>query len=134
MKWIFSGSSCMVAALAISALAFAGCSSETAQVDGDEHSEVGHDHDHAHGDEHGHVHGEWWCGEHGVPEEVCARCDTSLIAGFKEEGDWCEDHNRPDSQCFICSPELFDKFAARYKAKYGEEPPLPEDLEKDSDS
>jgi hypothetical protein len=22
----------------------------------------------------GHSHGGWWCGEHGVPEEVCAQC------------------------------------------------------------
>jgi len=33
-------------------------------------------------------HGEWWCGEHGVPEEECAQCDTDLVAKFKAKGDW----------------------------------------------
>lgn len=128
MKWMFGGSSVVVGLLAVAAFSLAGCgTSETAQSDHDEHG-------HAHEDEQGHVHGEWWCSEHGVPEDVCARCDTSLIAEFKEEGDWCEEHNRPDSQCFVCSPELFEKFAARYKAKYGDDPPKPEDLEEDSDS
>ena len=39
--------------------------------------------------------------------------------------DWCEKHNRPDSQCFVCHPENFEKFAARYEAKFGEQPPKP---------
>ncbi|RCS42038.1 RND transporter [Bremerella cremea] len=134
MKWMFSTSSLAVGLLAVAALSFAGCSGgQSAMGDADEHSEVAHD-DHDHGDEHSHVHGEWWCGEHGVPEEICALCDTKLIVEFKEKGDWCEEHNRPASQCFICSPELFDKFAARYKAKYGEDPPKPEALEKGADS
>jgi cobalt-zinc-cadmium efflux system membrane fusion protein len=71
----------------------------------------------------GHVHGEWWCAEHGVPEEVCALCDTSLVADFKSKGDWCEEHARPDSQCFICHPEKQAEFAAQYEAKYGKQPP-----------
>jgi cobalt-zinc-cadmium efflux system membrane fusion protein len=75
--------------------------------------------------EEGHVHGEWWCGEHGVPEEVCAQCDISLVADFKAKGDWCDEHNRPDSQCFICHPEKEAEFAAQYEAKYGEKPPKP---------
>ncbi|MBA2116127.1 RND transporter [Bremerella alba] len=136
MKWMFGFSSLAVGLIAIATLAFTGCgTSESAMGDTDEHSEVAHDDhgdergdEHEHGDEHGHVHGEWWCGEHGVPEEICAQCDTKLISEFKEKGDWCEDHNRPASQCFICSPELFDKFAARYKAKNGEDPPTPDDL------
>jgi len=73
-----------------------------------------------------HNHEGWWCDEHGVPEEVCALCDTSLVAGFKEKGDWCEKHNRPDSQCFICNPEREAEFAALYEAKYGKQPPKPE--------
>ena len=36
-----------------------------------------------------HSHDGWWCVEHGVPEEECALCDTSLVAKFKEAGDWC---------------------------------------------
>lgn len=73
----------------------------------------------------GHVHGEWWCSEHGVPEEVCALCDPKVAAEFHKKGDWCEEHSRPDSQCFICRPELEAKFAAQYEAKYGEQPPKP---------
>ncbi len=69
--------------------------------------------------------GGWWCDEHGVPEEECARCDATLVASFKEKGDWCEEHNRPESQCFLCSEKRFDKFAARYEAKFGAKPPKP---------
>ena len=55
-----------------------------------------------------------WCGEHGVPESVCTRCNTSLISQFKAKGDWCDKHDRPDSQCFVCHPEHEAKFAAQY--------------------
>src|SRR5262249_15633721 len=84
----------------------------------------------------GHTHEGWWCAEHGVPEEVCAQCDTKLIADFKAKGDWCEKHNRPDSQCFICHPEKETEFAALYEAKYGEKPPKPEaeDAEHEKDA
>lgn len=70
--------------------------------------------------------GGWWCVEHGVPEGECALCDASLVAKFKEAGDWCKEHNRPESQCFLCSPKRFEKFAARYEAKFGAQPPKPE--------
>ena len=70
------------------------------------------------------LHG-WWCTEHGVPESECALCDTTLVAAFKDKGDWCDEHNRPDSQCFTCDPDKFDTFAARYEAKFGEQPPKP---------
>jgi cobalt-zinc-cadmium efflux system membrane fusion protein len=73
-----------------------------------------------------HVHGEWWCDEHGVPEDVCVQCDSTLVADFKAKGDWCEEHSRPDSQCFICHPEKEAEFAALYEAKYGTKPPKPE--------
>jgi len=121
-----------------SCLIAAGCTSEEAvdatatpvseESDSTDHheGEAGHDHDHDHEDGHAtHQHGEWWCGEHGVPEEECALCDTSLVSKFKEEGDWCDDHNRPDSQCFICHPENFEKYAALYEAKFGERPEMP---------
>jgi hypothetical protein len=62
-----------------------------------------------------------WCGEHGVPESVCSMCGAS--AEFKKKGDWCDKHDRGLSQCFVCKPELKAKFAAEYKAKYGEAPP-----------
>jgi len=60
-----------------------------------------------------------------VPEDVCALCDTDLVAEFKAKGDWCEEHNRPDSQCFTCNPEKEVEFAALYEAKYGTKPPKP---------
>ena len=41
-----------------------------------------------------HSHGGWWCDEHGVPEEVCALCNTKLVADFKAKGDWCKEHER----------------------------------------
>ena len=75
----------------------------------------------------GHRHDGWWCDEHGVPEGVCARCDSSLVAGFKAKNNWCDEHDRPDSQCFICHPELEANFAAVYEAKYGKQPPKPSD-------
>jgi cobalt-zinc-cadmium efflux system membrane fusion protein len=70
-------------------------------------------------------HGEWWCNEHGLPEEECARCDPKLVAAFKAKGDWCDEHNRPKSQCFVCGPSLQVRYAAIYKARYGVDPPKP---------
>ena len=72
-----------------------------------------------------HVHGEWWCDEHGVPEEICAQCSTQVAADFMAKGDWCSEHDRPDSQCFICHPDKEIEFAALYEAKYGKKPPKP---------
>jgi hypothetical protein len=74
----------------------------------------------------GHAHDGWWCDEHGVPEEVCAQCNSKLAAEFQKKGDWCKEHDRPDSQCFVCHPELEATFAAQYEAKYGKKPPKPE--------
>jgi hypothetical protein len=78
----------------------------------------------------GHDHSGWWCDEHGVPEEVCGQCNVKIAAEFKKKGDWCKEHDRPDSQCFVCHPELKERFAAQYRAKYGKEPPPTEDEEK----
>ena len=47
-----------------------------------------------------------WCGEHGVPESQCTRCDPKLAAAFKATGDWCEEHGLPESQCTKCNPDL----------------------------
>lgn len=120
----------VVCVLAIAGLGAIGCNSQPAGDGEVSSADAGQDAGHADHDEHGahseHVHGEWWCAEHGVPEEVCARCDTKLAADFQAKGDWCEMHNRPDSQCFVCHPELEAKFAAQYEAKYGEKPPKPE--------
>jgi len=53
-----------------------------------------------------------WCKEHGVPESICTRCNSELIAGFKKKSDWCAKHELPESQCLKCHPELEAKFKA----------------------
>lgn len=80
----------------------------------------------------GYGHDTWWCNEHGVPEGVCAQCNSRLVADFKAKGDWCKEHERPDSHCFICHPEKEAEFAAQYEAKYGKKPPKPQEGEKDA--
>ena len=65
----------------------------------------------------------WWCKEHGIPEHECSMCDDAYAQKCKDKKDWCEKHDRADSQCFICHPEHREKFAAKYRAKYGKEPP-----------
>ncbi len=100
----------------------AGGTSTTSVADTADHD----DHDHEEGEEHG-AHDGWWCNEHGVPEGECSRCDSSLIADFKAKGDWCEKHDRPESQCFLCDASRADKFIARYEAKFGKQPPAPEE-------
>lgn len=47
-----------------------------------------------------------WCAEHGVPESMCTRCNSSLIPAFKATGDWCPEHGLPESQCKLCNPNL----------------------------
>lgn len=53
-----------------------------------------------------------WCPEHGVPESICTRCNTSLIAQYQAKHDWCKEHTLPESQCVKCHPELEAKFKA----------------------
>lgn len=67
----------------------------------------------------------WWCKEHGIPEDECSMCSDKVAKECKAKNDWCKEHDRAESQCFICHPELKEKFAARYRAKYGQEPPPP---------
>lgn len=109
-------------------LFLAGCNKSTDKPDA-KVTEAGHDehdgHDHAGHDHAGHSHDDWWCAEHGVPEEVCAQCNSKLVAEFKAKNDWCKEHDRPDSQCFICHPEYQANFAALYEGKYGKQPPAP---------
>ncbi len=121
MRMIYS--SLLIAGLGIVCLTGCGSNSETAAPPPLADQQDGHDHD-AHADA-DHDHGGWWCAEHGVPEAECALCDPTLIAAFKAQDDWCDEHNRPNSQCFECSPQLFQNFAARYEAKFGEQPPKP---------
>jgi copper chaperone CopZ len=68
-------------------------------------------------------HSGWWCKEHGIPEDECSMCSDEYARTCKEKGDWCEKHDRAASQCFICNPEYREKFAAKYRARYGTEPP-----------
>ncbi len=68
-------------------------------------------------------HAGWWCDEHGIPEEECSMCSPKLEKECKAKGDWCEKHNRALSQCFTCNPERQKFYAAKYRAKYGKEPP-----------
>jgi cobalt-zinc-cadmium efflux system membrane fusion protein len=70
-----------------------------------------------------HDHSDWWCAEHGVPEDMCSMCSEKVAAEYKKKGDWCKKHDRAQSQCFKCNPKLKEKFAAMYRAKYGKEPP-----------
>jgi len=72
-------------------------------------------------------HSHWWCAEHGIPEEECSMCSSKYAKQCKADGDWCEKHDRAKSNCFICDPSLKEKFAAKYRAKYGKEPPPIED-------
>src|SRR6478752_5183275 len=68
-------------------------------------------------------HDAWWCAEHGMPEEECSQCSDKVAKECKAKGDWCEKHDRAKSQCFLCDPSLKEKYAAKYRAKYGKEPP-----------
>ena len=118
----------LLATLGFTTVGMIGCGSNKSSgtnsnsVSTEEHAED-HDHD---GEEHvAHDHSGWWCNEHGVPEDECALCKRSLVADFKAKGDWCKEHSRPDSQCFECHPENYERFAARYEAKFGEQPPRP---------
>jgi cobalt-zinc-cadmium efflux system membrane fusion protein len=44
--------------------------------------------------------------EHGVPAELCTKCNPDLIEVFKAQGDWCEGHGLPESHCRQCNPDL----------------------------
>lgn len=79
---------------------------EAGHADHDEHAgQAGHDGAHA---APGVTPGSYadWCGEHGVPESACTRCDPALAAAFKATHDWCEEHGLPESQCLRCNPGL----------------------------
>jgi hypothetical protein len=75
------------------------------------------------------AHSGWWCDEHGIPEAECSMCSAKVAKEFKAKGDWCDKHDRALSQCFICNPDRREFYAAKYRAKYGKEPPPIEDDE-----
>jgi len=45
------------------------------------------------------------CGEHGVLEALCTKCNPALVPVFQAKGDWCAEHGFPESICPICHPE-----------------------------
>jgi membrane fusion protein, heavy metal efflux system len=53
--------------------------------------------------------------EHGVPADLCTRCNPDLVPVFQAQGDWCAEHGVPESQCLVCNPKL--TFAARAAPK-----------------
>lgn len=124
--------------LALATIFAVGCGQSTTQPPAEKHADAldGHDHEEhtASTGKGGHDHSGWWCDEHGIPEEVCSMCSAKVAADFQKKGDWCADHDRAKSQCFKCDPALKEKFAAQYRAKYGEEPPAIEDEEEGTDS
>ncbi len=69
----------------------------------------------------------WWCKEHGIPEEECSMCSARAAKECKARRDWCKKHDRALTQCFICNPKRKEFYAAKYRAKYGKEPPPVED-------
>ena len=78
-------------------------------------------------------HDEWWCEEHGIPEGECSMCSAKVEKECRAKGDWCDKHNRALSQCFFCKPERRAYYAAKYKARYGKEPPPVEELDEKKD-
>jgi cobalt-zinc-cadmium efflux system membrane fusion protein len=61
-----------------------------------------------------------FCGEHGVLEAVCTKCNPALVPVFKAKGDWCEAHGFPESFCPLCRPERYGRPA---NAVAGDEAP-----------
>jgi len=94
-----------VFAIFLGGFALAGCGGEAADRGNDERGALADAGGHAQA---GVVPGSYedWCGEHGVPESACTRCDPALIPAFKATNDWCAEHGLPESQCKACSPEL----------------------------
>ena len=63
-----------------------------------------------------------------------ASCAAKVAKAFKEKGDWCEKHDRAKSaSASSATRRLKEKFAAKYRAKYGKEPPPTEDEEEKKD-
>ncbi len=90
----------------------AGCSKESSSKSEAEGTKTttkpADDHDE---DEHAHTgvkpgSHEDWCGEHGVPESQCTRCNPELIPAFKATNDWCDEHQLPLSHDKIHNPDL----------------------------
>ncbi|HJT75840.1 MAG TPA: hypothetical protein VJ739_01425 [Gemmataceae bacterium] len=117
MSKLFLGSGALSSLLAVSLLVLGGCSKDdpkAGQTKGTSTPVAAKKVD---------DHSGWWCEEHGIPEAECSMCSAKVAKECKARGDWCEKHDRAKSQCFICDPSLKEKYAAKYRAKYGKEPP-----------
>jgi hypothetical protein len=125
MRWISRAGGAALPLTAVLVLFAAGCT----QGDGKRAAKEGADAQAAakKAGEDASKHDGWWCDEHGIPEAECSMCSKKVADAFKAKGDWCDLHNRAKSQCFKCDPGLREVFAARYRAKYGKEPPPLED-------
>ena len=115
----------------LAAVLVVGCNQpvDTAKAGKSAKAVKGHSDDdgHDHAAKGGHDHSGWWCNEHGVPEAECSMCSGKVFKECQAKGDVCDKHpDRAKSQCFLCDPSLKAKFAAKYKAKEGKEPPEPE--------
>lgn len=64
--------------------------------------------------------------EHGVPAELCTKCDPDLIDVFKAQDDWCEEHGLPLSHCKVHDPTLTFTAAAAWPADWCKEHAVPE--------
>ena len=111
------------AALLAGLMVMAGCGEKPAEnTGGDKKGKDVAKADPKEGDGHG-----WWCDDHGVVEEDCSVCQKAVFTKLKKD-DICPKHpDRAKDQCFVCSPELREKNAAKYRAKYGKEPPEPKE-------
>lgn len=65
--------------------------------------------------------------EHGVPSEICTKCNPALAPAFQELGDWCDKHGLPLSQCKQCNPNL-DFSAAGQPKDWCNEHGVPESM------
>ena len=65
--------------------------------------------------------------EHGVPAELCTKCNPDLAPAFKETGDWCDKHGLPLSHCKQCNPAL-DFSAANSPRDWCNEHGVPESM------
>lgn len=117
MKTMFLRGGVVLSLLTVLSLV-GGCSNKP------EPKEKAHKSSHKDGEGHSSPDG-WWCNEHGIPEDECIECSKKLKTEAKAKGDWCQKHDRAKSQCFICDPKLKEKYAARYRERYGKEPPEP---------
>ncbi|MFY0523430.1 efflux RND transporter periplasmic adaptor subunit [Archangium gephyra] len=64
--------------------------------------------------------------EHGVPAELCTKCNPDLIDVFKAQDDWCEEHGLPESHCRQCNPGLTFTAQATTPKDWSKEHAVPE--------